>query len=173
MTNPVCFKIAIRGVTHREFLFKAQTVEECMAWVRELNRHIDESDGGNEIKTAGDIKRPWRFDCISEKQFLEKADTGDVLLFKANSFNGGLIRTFTSSKFDHVAMILKFEADQGEVYIVESTGNRGVALNKWQYLRPHIGAKQFYKKAVFRHLDFERSNEMVDRLELFLKEAVG
>jgi len=173
MTNPVCLKIAIRGVTHREFLFKAQTVEECMAWVRELNRHIDESDGSNEIKTAGDIKRPWRFDCISEKQFLEKADTGDVLLFKANSFNGGLIRTFTSSKFDHVAMILKFEADQGEVYIVESTGNRGVALNKWQYLRPHIGAKQFYKKAVFRHLDFERTNEMVDRLELFLKEAVG
>ena len=70
-------------------------------------------------------------------------------------------------------MVLKFDTDQNEVYLVESTGNLGVALNKWSYLREHIGTKKFYAKCVFRHIDFDRSDQMVDNLEKFLKEAVG
>lgn len=70
-------------------------------------------------------------------------------------------------------MILKFEADPNDIYIVEATGNKGVALNKWEYLRPFIGHKQFYSRAIFRHIEFERNNEMVDSLELFLKESLG
>lgn len=70
-------------------------------------------------------------------------------------------------------MVLKFDTDQNEVYLVEATGNLGVALNKWSYLREHIGAKKFYAKCVFRHIDFDRSDHMVDQLEKFLKEAVG
>ena len=70
-------------------------------------------------------------------------------------------------------MILKFDLDQSEVYLLEATGNRGVALNKWEYLRPHVGEKQFYERLVFRHIEFDRSNEMVDNLETFLKEVLG
>ena len=70
-------------------------------------------------------------------------------------------------------MVLKFDTDQHEVYLVEATGNLGVALNKWSYLREHIGAEKFYAKCVFRHIDFDRSDRMVDNLEKFLKEAVG
>ena len=59
------------------------------------------------------------------------------------------------------------------MYLVEATGNLGVALNKWSYLREHIGVDKFYRKCVFRHIDFDRSYIMVDSLEQFLKEAVG
>lgn len=70
-------------------------------------------------------------------------------------------------------MILKFENDQNEIYLVESTGNRGVALNKWDFMRAHIGHKEYYDKVVFRHIEFDRSDQMVDNLEIFLKEAIG
>ena len=44
-------------------------------------------------------KEFWRQDQISEAQFIEKADTFDVLLFKCNNGGGKLIRTYTHSEF--------------------------------------------------------------------------
>ena len=104
---------------------------------------------------------------------MKKADTGDILLFRGSNAGSKITRSFTGSHFDHVAMILKFDTDPDEVYMVEATGQMGVALNKWTYLKEHIGRKKFYRKCIFRHVDFNRSNAMVDNLEKFLKEAVG
>jgi hypothetical protein len=70
-----------------------------------------------------------------------------------------------------VAMVLKFETDQDEVYFVESTSNRGVAISKWTGIRKFIG--DFYEQIVIRHLSIERSDSLIDKLEIFLKEAVG
>ena len=33
-----------------------------------------------------------------------------------------ITRFYTSSYFDHVAMVLKFDTDENEVYLVEATG---------------------------------------------------
>ena len=57
------------------------------------------------------------------------------MLFKGSTMNSGFIRKVTSGKFDHVAMLLKFESDPDEMYLIDATGNRGVALNKWSLLR--------------------------------------
>lgn len=54
-------------------------------------------------------------------------------------------------------MVLKFDVDANEIYLLEATGNRGVALNKWEYLRPHVGDSEYYEQIVFRHIDFARS----------------
>ena len=70
-------------------------------------------------------------------------------------------------------MVLKFETDPDEVYLVEATGNLGVSLNKWVYLKEHVGEGKFYKKMVMRHVNFDRGDEMVDNLEKLLSEAVG
>lgn len=53
-------------------------------------------------------------------------------------------------------MVLKYEQDPDEVYVIEASVNKGVALNKWSFLRNHIGQKKFYKRAVFRHVEFNR-----------------
>jgi hypothetical protein len=45
---------------------------------------------------------------MSENQFREIADTGDILLFRGSHTGGKLTRTVTASHFDHVAMVLKF-----------------------------------------------------------------
>ena len=70
-------------------------------------------------------------------------------------------------------MLLKFETDPDEVYLVEATGNMGVALNRWAFLRDHVGKGKFYDKVVFRHVNFDRGDTMVDNLEKFLSQAVG
>lgn len=62
-------------------------------------------------------------------------------------------------------MVLKFDVERNEIYLVEATGNLGVALNKWSFLREHIGRNKFYRKCVYRHIDFDRSDKMVDNLE--------
>lgn len=84
-----------------------------------------------------------------------------------------MIRTFTGSQFDHIALLLKFETDEDEIFIVDASGNLGVSLNKWSSLKTHIGPNKFYERAVFRHIDFDRNDQMVDNLECFLREAIG
>ena len=48
------------------------------------------------------------------------ADTGDVLLFTGSTFVCKLQRVLTRSRFDHVAIILKYS--DGRLVILEATG---------------------------------------------------
>ena len=41
----------------------------------------------------------WKQDQISEQQFIEKADTFDILLFKTSNAGGKIIRAYTGSEF--------------------------------------------------------------------------
>ena len=91
-------------------------------------------------------------DTVSEKQFFDEAKSGDLLLFRGNNAGQFAIRAATSSEYDHVAMILKFDSDPNEVYLVEAVGNRGVTYNKWANIRKHIGTDKFYGKLVFRSI---------------------
>jgi len=83
----------------------------------------------------------------------------DILLFAGNKAMHSLTRAVTWSDFDHVAMILKFGTDPNEVYFVEATGGVGVCINRWSYIRSSVGANQFFKMCVFRHVEFERTDE--------------
>lgn len=92
---------------------------------------------------------------------MKRADTGDIVLFRCSAVGGHLT---TASHYDHVAMVLKFEDDQDEIYLLESVGNLGLTLNRWKHLRKHVGEGKFYKKMVLRHVNFERGSKMVDSL---------
>ena len=70
----------------------------------------------------------------------------------------------TQSDFDHVAMILKFNSDMEEIYFIESTGTNGVSLNKWSNLRQIVGPNKFYRKVIFRHVNFPRTSETLAKL---------
>ena len=65
----------------------------------------------------------WKYDTIAEREFLKKADTGDILLFRTikDQFGPRITRTFTASHFDHVAMILKFENEDDELFVIDAT----------------------------------------------------
>lgn len=86
---------------------------------------------------------------------------------------GSLItRTFTDSYFDHVAMVLNFN-EEDDIFFVEATGNMGVSLNRWLFLKDHVGPGKFYEQVAVRHVNFKRDARTFKRLEQFLQEAVG
>ena len=80
-----------------------------------------------------------------------------------------ITRTYTDSEYDHVAMILKMSEDPNEIFIIDATGNNGVAICTWPTLWDHIGSTKYYKKLVYRHVDFDRSPEAISKLDKFLK----
>ena len=165
--------MTIAGIKNRTFEFKAPTAEKATEWVLEIQNHIVQSEGFKNKISGQNLKKPWRFDNMSESQFKALADTGDILLFRGTKAGSLVTRALTLSHFDHVAMVLKFESDQDEVFLVEATGNMGVSLNRWDFLREHVGKDKFYDKLVFRHVEYDRGAKMVDNLEKFLSEAVG
>ena len=163
------FNLSFMGIDQK-FHFRAKDQETSKMWQAHLKRHIRTSEGFKQVKSAENSIEPWKSDVFSEKQFIADADTGDLLLFQGSLSGPMLIRTFTSSEFDHVAMILKFSG-QDEVYLVEATGNRGVSYNKWSNIREHIGPDKFYAKLSYRKVKHDK--QMTYTLQKFLKACVG
>ena len=116
------FMLTMKG-NEREFLFKAKNEEEAIEWIQTISMHIKESKGRLEKALAPKTSEFWRQEQISENQFLAKADTFDILLFKCNTGGGKIIRTYTRSEFDHAAMVLKFNSEPDDVFFIEATGN--------------------------------------------------
>jgi hypothetical protein len=70
-------------------------------------------------------------DSLTEREFIDMSETGDVLLFFTNHTGGKLQRFFTQSDYDHVAMVVKF--DKKETMVFEANQLSGVALYDWKY----------------------------------------
>ena len=66
----------------------------------------------------------------------------------------------TWSELDHISMIIKIESNPNEVFILEANGN-GVILADWTHIRKNIGPDKFYKKVMFRHIEFERKKKIL------------
>lgn len=50
-------------------------------------------------------------DTITEDEFINVAETGDILLFLTDHTSGKLQRLFTQSNYDHVAMVIKLNGE--------------------------------------------------------------
>ena len=144
-------------------------------WVDAIAKTIGISKGHKEKLTSKNIEKPWKFDNISEQQFLDSADTGDILLFRSTNLVDGVIQLYGDSPFDHCAMVMKFESDPDEVYFLEANSSDGVCINKFSWVKQHIGKGQFYDKLVFRKVNFQnrQSTQCMEKLEKFINEILG
>jgi len=106
--------------------------------------------------------KSWRFDRIDEQSFIKTADVGDILLFRGRKLASKITRSFTHSKFDHVGIILKFEAEKSEVFFIDATA-AGVSVNRWSRFR--LFKDEIYKHIFFRHLYCERDDVFLYDLE--------
>ena len=137
--------------------------------MKDINLHIQESQG-NRFQVAAPVTKDfWKTAQISEKQFIDEADTFDILLFTCNTSGGKLIRTYSGSEYDHAAMVLKFGSEPNEVFFIEATGNVGVGLKRFSGMKHALG--NFYKKIVLRHLEWDRPDESLELLEKFVNEV--
>ena len=137
--------------------------------MRVIDMHIQDSEG-NKFQIAAPLTKDfWKQSQISEKQFIDMADTFDILLFTCNTAGGKVIRTYSGSEYDHAAMVLKFGAEPQEVFFMEATGNIGVGLKRFSGMKQALGS--FYKKIVIRHLEWERPDGALEKLEQFVNEV--
>lgn len=152
-------------------MFKGNNSNDTKDWFMCIKKHIDTSDGYNQSLEAPKIKEFWREEQINEREFIEKADTFDVLLMQCATSGAAIVRTYTSCIYDHAAMVLKFEEHPNEIFFLEATSNNGVSLRRWSSIKPHLGT--FYMRVVLRHIDWDRTDQSLDNLEVFMKEVVG
>lgn len=166
--NSLCFNLNFSGIKGKHFQFRAHSFEQSFQWQRIFKYQIQQSEGYIKNLLCQPYlfkKKPWKFSSISEKQLFENAKTGDILLFKGNQFHNYITRAITWSKYDHVAMVIKFQSQEDEVFFIEAVSNLGVSYNKWSRLRKHVGPNKFYKKIVYRSIDTIRDDPMFDKVE--------
>ena len=104
----------------RQFRFKAENPHDLTEWALALYQHIESSKGKRaDLVSVSRKDNFWKFNRISEQQFRDVACTGDILLFRGKSAAAKLQRGFTRSKYDHVAMILRYSS--GLLALLEAT----------------------------------------------------
>ena len=55
--------------------------------------------------------RFWRKDYLSEKDFRDRAETGDIILMRGRKNMAALQRAITQEEYDHIAIVLKNSRD--------------------------------------------------------------
>ncbi|CAG9329377.1 unnamed protein product [Blepharisma stoltei] len=150
---------------------KAKTSQELADWALALHFHISVSDGRTkDLVTLNQKKEFWKFDRISDYQFRQSASTGDILLFRSKNIAAKIQRSLTRSKFDHVAMLLCYSS--GKIGLLEATGLDGVSIVFWDDFLMY-NWNLLYTRIVYRKLNIERSQKVLDILSDFVDKVKG
>ena len=97
----------------RMFKLRAEQQGDLEEWALLIGEHISASEGRlTNVNTVSREAKFWRWDRISNAQFKAIASTGDVLLFSGKNLAAKAQRFVTRSKYDHVALILKYNSNQ-------------------------------------------------------------
>ena len=107
-------------------------------------------------------------DTISEKQFIQTAETGDILLFYTKNTGAQLQRFITNSDFDNVAMVVKFR--KNDLMIFESNQMYGVSIYDW---KQYIQYFDLYQKITIRKLDYIKKADVQREMLNFVKKNLG
>lgn len=172
--NQVSFLLQCRGLklvlrplaSQRLFVFKALCLVDAQHWRQAIECHLRKSVGfQHQLPVVS--KRFWRFPQISEEEFVLKADTGDLLLFRSEYFASRLQRVVSGGEFDHVGLVLK--ARNGQIVVLEATSQDGVSCTLWNF----EDLRTSYSRIAYRKLLFKRSQETLQSLEEFVQAVSG
>lgn len=106
-------------------------------------------------------------DAISEVEFLESAESGDIVLMSTSDAQCALQRFVTNSEYDHVAMVVRFN---GTVKIFEANADEGVNVYSWPQFQSEFHQ---YEKISVRKLHYPKRGELEPRLVGFIKGSIG
>ena len=150
---------------------RASNTEELSDWILALNLNIACSLGmRKELTTVIQKPKFWRYQRISDYFFRRHANTGDILLFRSKGVVAKMQRGLTRGDFDHIALIMCFAS--GKVILLEATDKDGVACLEWDYFIK-MNWHTMYSRLVYRSLDIMRTEDMIRRLEKFVKNVDG
>ena len=70
----------------------------------------------------------------------------------------------------HIAMVLKYEFDPNQVWLLEATSDQGVTIKTWSEIERTLGTEV---TIALRHLEWKRPDSSLDIIERFVKETEG
>jgi len=123
-------------VGSRTFNFKATSANEADEWVDAVNvaisavtKEIDKLPKGKFWKVEPfPIVKPANLPVLSYYKSLETLSTGDIVLFQTKGIGPGIIRSATSSQYDHVGLFIR---RGGRVGVLEALGESGVMVSSF------------------------------------------
>ena len=144
--------------------------EEAISWLKAIETNHKTSRGYKQDLTRAAVQKNfWKCLRWSQADFINNASTGDILLFKGNSFFSKFQRIVTLGEYDHVGMLFRF----GEKLVIfESTGQFGVDLLDWNVFMSNKW-HNLYSKLVYRKLNYEFSENEIETLEIFAQKVKG
>ena len=148
----------------RQLIFKATDRQTLLEWTRCLDQQINNclrKLNVSGLKPSG---------IISNNEFKRVAETGDILLFQSKTIASQLQRVVTSSKFDHVALVVRLSQDR--LVIFESLRETGVATCDWDRF---ITKKwnEMYNLIVYRKLKTVRDENFALVIQDFMRQTLG
>jgi len=134
------------------------------------------------LQDLNKIKKEHRFQQMPIRSYINKAQTGDVILFRTIGILSSGLRVITTCEYDHVAMVIVLPSNWSNVdtwnqtsrarsaYLLEATAD-GVDAHR---LKPRL--KQWHlcdAQIVFRGLNYNRDEEYEKQAFEFAKSATG
>lgn len=139
-------------------------------WVEIFVINICESQGVIKELSICDNQKILKYTRLSNRQFLNSAQNGDVLLFRSKEITAKIQRKVTFSKYDHVAIILRYE--DGNVAFLESTSQTGVQVVLWEDFID-MDWHLLYDRLVFRKLKGRKHPKFTQKLSEFVQLVDG
>ena len=156
--------------TNRTFRFKAKNEQSAIDWGYSISLTIALSKGKKRILHLHRKAVYWKHSLIGQKEFIQSARTGDILLFKGTGFSSRFQRIITSSVYDHIALILKYGKER--VSFLQATSVGGVEIIYWDEFL-HSQTIHPVEQVALRKLDFDRSPSVLSQLEEFINIVLG
>ena len=153
-----------------ELMICNSDINEALSWLKIIEIHHKTSRGYRQDLTRAAIQKDfWKWLRWSEKDFINNASTGDILLFKGKSFFSKFLRFITGGEYDHVGLLFKFG---DKLVLFESTRTLGVNLLDWKlFIRNKY--HKFYSKLAYRKLHYDLSENEIEALETFAETVKG
>ncbi|OMJ75275.1 hypothetical protein SteCoe_25634 [Stentor coeruleus] len=164
------FVIDFHSCQHR-FFYKAQNEEDKRNWLTALHINMMNAQNTDKIMNAVSMKENfWKYERVSDYWFQTNANTGDLIFFQAKAVGAKIQRNIGRSSFDHIAMVLCYSS--GKIGVFEVTSANGVALVDWDDFHS-LNWIDYYTKIVYRRLEVERSEFLLNDLQKFVNSTSG
>jgi len=134
------------------------------------------------LQDLNKMSKKHQFKRLACKLWVNKAQTGDVILFRTNGFFGSGFRKMTSCEYDHIAMVVVLPSNWASIdswdkassvrsaHLLEATREG----TKTYRLRTRLRQWDFYcSRIVFRALTFKRSEDYEKEAFEFTKSVTG
>ena len=96
--------------TKKTFSFKLEDKDNFEKWVGSLKETLEFAENLNlSANNVSSFNHFWKYSLISERDFLARAQTGDILLFRSVKHHN---RTIKMVRFDHIALVVRYANNQ-------------------------------------------------------------